>query len=89
MQQVLSFGKQLEKPFEPGRSMGFISPVALTPLAAPLVLCQSFAAPRGCSFMLASSAIWGKFFRHCFALLALSGQALCAARVLLQPSSQG
>lgn len=89
MQQVPSFGKQLGKPFEPGRSMGFISPAALTPLAAPLVLCQPFAAPEGCSFLLVSSAIWEKFIKHCFALLALSGQALCAARVLLQPSSQG
>lgn len=52
-----SFEKQLEKPFGPGRSMGFISPAALTPLAACLVLPQPFAAPKGCSFLLASLAV--------------------------------
>lgn len=51
MQQVLSFGKQLEKPFEPGRSTGFISPAALTPLAAPLILRPPFVVPKGSSFL--------------------------------------
>lgn len=52
-----SFEKQLEKPFGPGRSMGFISPAALTPLAACPVLHQPFAAPKGCFFLLASLAV--------------------------------